>query len=535
MGLELPSKMTAQLVVGESVRHRTRSVVERALDCAPILRATVSVTSFAFALGGTLGATGFASAAECDFEPGMLQMILEPGGSIGEIQAAFEVDPLDSLPPLYLIELPEGCSETEYRALMASHPLVRSVELAYRNETPEGTYEMMVAAVGGKLSEYEDQEVVTRLRLREGQAHGTGEGTIVAIVDTGVRGTHPVLIGRIAQGGYDFVDNDDDADDPANGTDDDLDGYVDDAAGHGTMIAGIVHLVAPGALLLPVRVLDDEGRGLTFDVAKGIRRSVTAGADIINLSLGLTCHSEILDYEVSRAESAGVCMVAAAGNAGTEEPPYYPASDSRVLSVAAVDSNDVKPDFSNYHETVDLSAPGVGILAPYTDGAFALGDGTSFASPFVAGQLALIRGFHPGLTKTEIEDVARLGSVNIDHLPGNEPYAGKLGRGRIDALLTWMHTPTSASDEDDPRVQTIGATFPNPARGLQTIYLSTSLPDATLRILDAQGRLLRILNRGASDASWSWDGRDANDRIVGRGVYFLEYAGRIHGRVVRLD
>jgi subtilisin family serine protease len=464
---------------------------------------------------------------DCDHAPDLLQLVLHPLGNIDILELIYGLEVVDSIPPVtYLVRAPLGLPIAELLELLDLNPLVTVVEFALYTETPEGRGQMMVAAVGGTVDGLEDQEVLERLRVAEAHVHSTGEDVVVAILDTGVCAGHSALAGSVLPSGMDFVDGDADPSDEANGLDDDQDGWIDDGAGHGTMVAGIVHLVAPGADLLPVRVLDDEGRGLTFDVAKGIRYAVDQGARVLNVSLGLDCESEVIARELERAESCGVSIVAAAGNENQEDPALYPARSAESLSIAAVDSMDVKSDFSNFHATVALSAPGSGILAPFHDGGYALGAGTSFASPFVAGAAALVRSTNPALDKGEVDAVVASAVVDIYGFEGNEPYVGKLGTGRLDVYLAWEQTPRGVAGGGGADLAVAAPPLrvqPNPSHvGHAVRFDRPGAPDgegaARLVILDAGGRRIRTLSARAESAVW--DGRRADGRLAGAGAYF---------------
>ena len=220
-----------------------------------------------------------------DYELLVLHVEIVPGASIETINLRYGTATIDSLHPLYLLEIPEEGDEEEFASLLEADPEIVEAEFAWEGETPEASRQMVVTAIGGTIEEFLDQGIADRLRLADAHRHTQGDGVLVAVIDTGVLAEHPAFSGAIAPGGYDFVDSDPDPTDEANGIDDDGDGLVDEGAGHGTMVAGIVRLVAPHARILPLRVLDDEGSGRTFDVAKAIRHAIEQGADIINLSL----------------------------------------------------------------------------------------------------------------------------------------------------------------------------------------------------------------------------------------------------------
>ncbi|MFN8546539.1 MAG: S8 family serine peptidase [Candidatus Eisenbacteria bacterium] len=375
---------------------------------------------------------GSAGAKADDYEIGQVQLQLSPGVTIETINARYGTTTLKALDPLSLVDVPSGSTEDGVIALMEVDPDIAEVEYAWEGETPEGTRAMVVAVVGGTITQYQDQGVVSRIHLPEIQQHTLGEGVTIAVIDGGVNAAHPALAGAILPNGWDFVDNDADPSDTANGLDDDNDTLIDEGAGHGTMIAGIVHLVAPGAKILPIRVMNDEGRGETFTVAQGIRYAIEHGADVINLSLGLDSHVFTLRHEVEFASASGITVVGAAGNQAAASL-LYPAREEVCVSVTALDSLDIKASFANYHHDVNVSAPGDGILAPYYDGGWAIGAGTSFASPFVAGQAAPIRALNPGLSAWQVRSVIKQGVVPIDQIPGARCFSGT---GRIDGLAT---------------------------------------------------------------------------------------------------
>jgi subtilisin family serine protease len=225
----------------------------------------------------------------------------------------------------------------------------------------------------------------------------TGAGATVAVVDTGIDASHPDLAGRILPG-YDFVDGD---------------STPQDGNGHGTHVSGIVAAdagngigvdsVAPGASILPVRVLDDNGSGSDADVAQGIDWATDHGADVINLSLGGTLPAsglglgDAMSAAVARAVQRGVIVVAAAGNDGL---PFCENNSvqGKVLCVGAVDKRDNRSFFSSFGQGLSLVAPGGSdmpgtdedVLSTWNNGSYQQLAGTSQATPHVSGVAALL-------------------------------------------------------------------------------------------------------------------------------------------------
>jgi len=231
----------------------------------------------------------------------------------------------------------------------------------------------------------------------EAHAVTSGAGAVVAVVDTGIDAAHPDLQGRVLPG-YDLVSGD---------------ATPQDGQGHGTHVSGIIAAdasngvgmdsVAPGAKILPIRVLDDNGSGGSAAVAAGIDWATSHGADVINLSLGgsiplggLGQESDI-DAAIERALAHNVVVVAAAGNDSLplcENNPF----GGRVLCVGAVDRRGLRSFYSSFGEGVNILAPGGSslpgtdedILSTYNDGGYHYLAGTSQATPHVSGVAALL-------------------------------------------------------------------------------------------------------------------------------------------------
>jgi subtilisin family serine protease len=228
-------------------------------------------------------------------------------------------------------------------------------------------------------------------------ATSTGSGVVVAVVDTGVLASHEDLQGQLVAG-RDFVQQpNDDTPQDENGHGTHVSGIIAAAANNGKGIEG----VAPGAKVMPIRVLDASGSGDADTVAKGIDWAVDHNADVINLSLGGDAVSTILGGDdkftaaVQRALNKGIVVVAAAGN---DTAPFceQPSVTGPLLCVGAVDRRRIRTFYSS---SGDIMAPGgtaltgdpsEDILSTWYDGKYETLAGTSQATPHVAGVAALL-------------------------------------------------------------------------------------------------------------------------------------------------
>jgi len=255
--------------------------------------------------------------------------------------------------------------------------------------------------------------------IRVAQAHSvfnvSGAG-IVADIDTGVDPNHPALQG-VLLAGYDFTRNQ-----PGGSELNDismsapppcqtcaaayvnqhtaamldqhtaamLDGSQYAAFGHGTMVMGVIHLVAPTAQLLPLKSFSANGNGSLSNILAAIYYAVQNHASVINMSFDLTTSSTELSNAINYANKNYVILAASSGNDGKQEM-VYPAGLQNVMGVASTNNQDQRSTFSNYgNQIVWVAAPGEGVITTYPFATYAAGWGTSFSSPMVAGTASLL-------------------------------------------------------------------------------------------------------------------------------------------------
>ena len=304
-----------------------------------------------------------------------------------------------------------------------------------------------------------DQWALKRVGAEAAWKAGRGAGQVIAVIDSGVDLGHEDLAGKLVPG-WDFVEDDDDP----------QDGY-----GHGTHVAGIaaaasgngigVAGVAPDAKIMPVRVLDGDGRGTLADVIDGIRWAVDHGATVINLSVGGTGQAVLgpgFDDAVREAWDRGVVCVVAAGNDYVLSSGF---ADEPALVVAATTATDGKPDYSSGvgRARWGLAAPGGAgrlvssaedrleedVLSTWFDpvtgpNQYATMAGTSMASPHVAGAVAILRGL--GLPPAEAVD--RLLTTATDIGPSGADATFGAGRLDLAKAVGGSATPTPAQAPD---------------------------------------------------------------------------------------
>lgn len=373
----------------------------------------------------------------------VVKLNLDNGATIADINAAYGTTTLDMLlgsAGIYLLQVGPGGDVEQLVDDMADDPRLIYAEPNFIGEMPEGGPSGTWGWGGYDPDPYLGQYAVAQLNLAQAHAVTMGDGVIVAVLDTGAQLNHPRLAGQVIAG-YDFISDEAIPEDEPNGIDEDNDGLVDEGFGHGTHVSGIISLVAPSAQIMPLRVLDSDGRGNDYVLAEAIQFARLNGATVINMSLGTPTDSDLLEDVVAEATAAGVVIIAAAGNQDSSSE-QFPAADPNALGVASVGPEKVRSSFSNFGPWVDIVAPGKSITSTFPIDGYAQWSGTSMATGFVTGQAALIRSAQPELNADSVSQLIRSTAIPIDDL--NPSYAGYLGNGLID--IGASVTPGTAVD-----------------------------------------------------------------------------------------
>jgi subtilisin family serine protease len=338
-------------------------------------------------------------------------------GNVGQV---FLVRPAQGLLPQLLadvLNLVNGILDAEPDQTLTIPPNVNNQATA--STAPQGLWDNTPVNYYGNTVTHGYVNQPAAQIIRVAQAHSvfnvSGAG-IVADIDTGVDPNHPALQG-VLLAGYDFTRNQ-----PGGSELNDismsapppcetcaaayvnqhtaamldqhtaamLDGSQYAAFGHGTMVMGVIHLVAPTAQLLPLKSFSANGNGSLSNILAAIYYAVQNHASVINMSFDLTTSSTELSDAINYANSHNVILAASSGNDGKQEM-VYPAGLQNVMGVASTNNEDQRSTFSNYgNQIVWVAAPGEGVITTYPFATYAAGWGTSFSSPMVAGTASLL-------------------------------------------------------------------------------------------------------------------------------------------------
>lgn len=360
-------------------------------------------------IGGTVGAESYVV--------GELVAKMMPGYSIDIVNSQFGTVVAQELPIIgvYQLNTTGGGDLDSLATAIDALPEVKFCHPNYLVDPLQPVQSSLPVSDQVGSGDYDNQGAAITLNLAAVHNLSTGTFVKIGVLDGGVDFTHPELLGTVTSG-YDYVDDDNNANDESGGPN----------SGHGTFVAGVLHLVAPSAEIRAYRVTDVNGESNGYIVAEGIMRAVSDGCRILNLSMVTVNVHQAIAEALIYARSFNVIAIAAAGN-GHENLAHYPASDTNTIGVAALDTASRIASFSSFGDHVDISAPGTEIYGPYIDHGYAWWGGTSFAAPFVAGQAALIYALDPSATWNDIKSAILGTATNIDG--DNSGYEGQLGAG----------------------------------------------------------------------------------------------------------
>jgi hypothetical protein len=388
------------------------------LPSAPLVRPAPSLSS------------GGSATVANSYEAGQVIWWASSASQESEVEGAYGLDRVAHVDAAIVCNLPPGQDPAAVTQQLASDSRVAWAEPNYIAETAESRGHSFAFDDGDEdRSGYVDQMAAGRVGLASAHGASRGRGIVVAVLDTGVDPDHPLLASHLIPG-YDFVDDDSDPSELPDGIDSDGDGLIDEALGHGSHVIGIVALVAPEAMILPLRVLDNDGRGNAYDIARAIDYARLRGARAINLSLGMLVEDRLVGEAIERARLEGIVVIASAGNWGSESPEEYPAEDEAAMAIAASGSDNRPTSFTSYGSHIALCAPGEAIRSTFWNGHTAVWSGTSMSAAWVTGGAALLLAVNPGWSPDRV--LARLGRTAIPVDPSVPEATQQFGAGILD-------------------------------------------------------------------------------------------------------
>jgi thermitase len=386
---------------------------------------------------------------------------------------------------LHIVDLHPGASEQDVVEKLSRHPHLKFAELDRRvapNFAPSDPY-------------FGSEAHLARIGAPSAWDTAQGAGVTIAILDTGVDGTHPDLVSRIVPG-YNFNDNNTD---------------TSDVYGHGTATAGTaaaatdnatgVASVAGQARIMPIRISDPTGYAYYSTIAQGLTWAADHGARVANCSFDGVARSAAIQSSAQYMKSKGGLVTVAAGNNGIDEniPPT-----ATMIPVSATDNNDAFASWSSRGSFVALSAPGT-VWTTSRGGAYQQWQGTSFSSPIVAGVVALMMSAKPALDNTQVESLLYSTAVDLG-TAGRDPY---YGYGRVNALgaVQAVVVAAPAADTQAPAVAISSPADGSSMTGIVAVDVSASDNVGVARVeLRVNGTTVAIDSSGPFGFSWDSSG-----------------------------
>ncbi|MHB8746496.1 MAG: S8 family peptidase [Gammaproteobacteria bacterium] len=344
-----------------------------------------------------------------------------------------------------------------------------------------------------------------------------GDGVIVAVLDSGVDGTHPDLKPQLVPG-WNVRDNNSD---------------TSDVYGHGTEVAGVVGAASNNGLgvtsiawntkIMPIRVSETNGSTYLSVLANGIVYAADHGAKIANCSFASVSGSPTIQNAANYMRSKGGLVVVAAGNSGGYVDT---ANSSSLISVSATDSNDNLTSWSSYGPYVDVSAPGEGIWSTTRGGGYAAVSGTSFSSPVVAAVLALMESANPALTNVQLESLLK--STAVDRgTPGYDIY---YGYGRVSAAAAVAaarnYGSTATATTSDTTAPSVSIASPTSGTLSGTVTVSANASDSSgIARVDLYAGTALLGSASVAPYNVSWNTRTVANGLVSLKAYAYDKKG----------
>ena len=418
----------------------TKQLVQPAQVAAVSKKFTgLRVSRLAAALAVGLAAWGSVQAAAPDeWAPGRL--LVMPRVGLSEAEFAKVLSPHGGKARrigksnLHIVDLPAGRSENAVLALLAHHPQLKFVELDRK----------VLPALSANDPYIGSEWHVPKVKLTSAWDLSLGSGVTIAILDSGVLASHADLATNLVAGWNTYNSSTDTSPSTFHGTA--VAGVAGAVVNNATGVAG----VAGGAKIMPIKITDSAGSAYYSTIASGITYAADRGVRVVNCSYGFLFKTASIQSAGAYLKSKGGLLIVPAGNNGIDE--NAPAT-SAMITVSATDSTDVRASWSSYGQMVTISAPGAGIWTTNSDGGYASGNGTSFASPLVAGVVALMMSANPTLSSAQVESLLYSTVVDLGSV-GKDIY---YGYGRVDADAAVRAAKAATGVDTQVPVATIGS------------------------------------------------------------------------------
>lgn len=294
----------------------------------------------------------------------------------------------------------------------------------------------------------------------------TGAGVTIAILDSGVDGTHPDLVDNMVAG-YNFYNNNTD---------------TADVLGHGTCVAGVAAAalnntvgmagVAGDAQIMPIRIVDPNGYATTSTIAKAITYAADQGCRSVNISYAPVYDNATIQTAAAYLQQLGGLLCCAAGNSGAETttPPT-----TTMVCVSSINADNSFSSFSTYGNAVQICAPGKDIFCTSKNNTYSLVGGTSFSSPTVAGVVALMFAANPDLTPAQVMSILNSTATDMGS-SGRDKYFGygKVNAGAAVAAAIALEAPTDVADTTPPTVSISSPVAGSAVSGAVTVNVNAA-------------------------------------------------------------